>query len=395
MARHTLLSGYYGFDNLGDELIGAVLLHALATPVAVHGGATNAQRHGQSVQPVMLTMLRLPSAMPFSEHPLYKPLVAHPYATLKSCPRWSLPKILKALWQCDRFVSGGGGLLQDTTGAGSIIYYGGLCLLAKLMGKHVWIAFQGLGPIRTPWLRWFTGAVLRSCDAILLRDRESVTLARTLAGCKIPVTLVPDSVWAAPSFGLLPDFSKNTVITQPTSFEGHPFRLGVSLRTWHTLDTATVQNLAKSILKTAHAQGIQHLTIVGLSFQVAQDTPVLESLQKALEALQKTVYPELTLRYEYHHESLLTELPKLHALVAMRFHALVLGLLCGLPVAILPYAPKLSSLAQRLGLTCHQWQPDAQAPVSAALWKPLPETTHQQVTHLTQEATQALKTIAY
>ncbi|MFM7469482.1 MAG: polysaccharide pyruvyl transferase family protein [Vampirovibrionales bacterium] len=383
MAHDMVLSGYYGFDNLGDELIGAVLLRALAS-------------HATKDTPLTLTLLRASNPIALTHHPMYHALYRLPHVTVKEANRWHLTQVIGTLLRCRTFLSGGGGLLQDATGSGSIVYYGGLCLLAKLLGKQVWMVFQGLGPVQTPWLRWFTGAILRSCDKILFRDPESMKLASTLAGCKLPMHLVPDSVWGAKALGLLPQWEKvcSTSNTVLDATKDPSYRLGVSLREWHTLDDTTLRTLARSILSTAQAQKVSHLHVVGLSFQACQDMPMLQALEAHLQTYQPTLAPAMALTYTYAQDTLLKELPTLHALVAMRFHALVLGLVCKLPMGILPYAPKLSSLAKRLALESHVWQPNAISPITSTLWQALPISTQHRIDTLATEATRAFEHLA-
>ncbi|REJ35876.1 MAG: polysaccharide pyruvyl transferase CsaB, partial [Bacillota bacterium] len=113
----VVISGYYGFDNAGDEAVLAAILAGLRRecptvhPVVLSGNpARTAARHG-----------------------------------VEAVPRLSLAAVRRALREADLFVSGGGTLLQDLTGWGSVPYYGGLMLLAHRLG--------------VPGLAWAPGVV--------------------------------------------------------------------------------------------------------------------------------------------------------------------------------------------------------------------------------------------
>ncbi|RYD07047.1 hypothetical protein N752_00260 [Desulforamulus aquiferis] len=56
--------------------------------------------------------------------------------------RWKLREIYRALKDSDMLISGGGSLLQDVTGLKSLLYYLGVILLARMLGKPVFFYAQ-------------------------------------------------------------------------------------------------------------------------------------------------------------------------------------------------------------------------------------------------------------
>jgi polysaccharide pyruvyl transferase WcaK-like protein len=85
--KRLLVSGYYGFNNLGDEAVLESILLALR----------------RSFDDIEITVLSANSA---STQKMYG---------VKTVSRNAPLKILKALWNCDILISGGGSLLQDVT----------------------------------------------------------------------------------------------------------------------------------------------------------------------------------------------------------------------------------------------------------------------------------------
>lgn len=322
----VVLSGYYGFNNLGDELILRTLLGAL---------------QAGSCRP---TVLSLQPEATLALHTTSCP-------SLKAVNRWQLRHLFQALWQNDSLLSGGGGLFQDSTGLGSAIYYGGLILAAKLLGKKVCLVFQGLGPLRHPFSRWLTGRALRTVDAVWLRDPESIALAEALAP-GVQATLVPDSVW-----GLALSDKKGADLQKSPA----TYHLGISLRSWPSLTQTALGGLASrlvthlknELIRTPERQVTVHL----LPFQADEDEMPLLTLGAALKnALAMEALP-VTIQTPSPGQ-VLDLFPQLDACVCMRFHALVLALKHRIPVHVVDYAPKVTSLAKRLGLEAVITAPD-------------------------------------
>lgn len=142
----VLLSGYYGFGNLGDE----ALLGGLASALSARGHT-----------PVVL------SGTPAATRSLHGFEAHHRTRGL-----------LGALLSTDAVVSGGGGLLQDGTSSRSLTYYLGVIRLARLLRRPVVVYGQSLGPLSQSG-RERVQAALRGVP-LLLRDARSRDLARAL-----------------------------------------------------------------------------------------------------------------------------------------------------------------------------------------------------------------------
>ena len=144
----VLVSGYYGFDNTGDEAIALAITHEVArlghTPVLLsRDPAATAQAYGVAAAPRM-SPLGLPGA------------------------------VLRA----QVLLSGGGGLLQDKTSARTLDYYLGVIRLARLLGKRAVVFNQSVGPLSEAGRRRVR-AGLRGVRAVV-RDRASQALLNEL-----------------------------------------------------------------------------------------------------------------------------------------------------------------------------------------------------------------------
>ena len=151
-----LLSGYYGFGNLGDEAILSGLVQGL-------------KARGHSV-----TVL---SNDPLTTASLHGVTAAH---RVRGAPG--------ALLKTDAFISGGGGLLQDKTSLRSLHYYLTLLRLAKRLGKRAFVYGQSVGPLSERGRAAVAGA-LRGVH-VAVRDERSRAL---LASLDVSAHLVADA----------------------------------------------------------------------------------------------------------------------------------------------------------------------------------------------------------
>lgn len=156
----VLVSGYYGYENLGDEALLA----------AVIGGLS---KHS-------ITVLSGNPAATTKQHQV--PAV-HRYTGL-----------LSAMLRTDAVVFGGGGLLQDRTSSRSLLYYTSIIRLAKLLGKRVVLAGQSLGPLSAAGKRQVK-RVLAGVP-IGVRDDASFALATELG---LQPTRTPDLALSLPA----------------------------------------------------------------------------------------------------------------------------------------------------------------------------------------------------
>ncbi len=144
----VLLSGYYGFENTGDE---AILL-ALTRELKALGHE--------------VTVLSNTPALTSSQY------------GVKALGRMKPFDLLRGLIGTDALLSGGGGLLQDKTSSRTLTYYLILIRLAKFLGKRVAVFNQSIGPLSASG-ETRVAAALRGVTAIV-RDTDSQKLLERL-----------------------------------------------------------------------------------------------------------------------------------------------------------------------------------------------------------------------
>lgn len=292
-----VISGYYGFGNVGDEAVLAAMLAALRA--------------------------RVPGAG-------FVVLSADPLATsrMHEVPAVSRtgPGALRAITGADLFISGGGSLIQDATSARSALYYLGLLEFAGLVSRRTMIFAQGLGPIRRRWIRSLARRTLDRVHMISLRDEDSQRLAQEI-GVRRPTQLVAD-----PVFALDP--------APPERVEGileglpHP-RIGLALRP--VAGTRYIEPIIEALGSLIRDTGG---SVVVLAFYPSQD---LEIARQVAESLQARVISGLP------PAATVGVVGALDALVGVRLHALICAVATGVVPVGLSYDPKVDGLFRRVG----------------------------------------------
>jgi polysaccharide pyruvyl transferase CsaB len=295
-AMRALVSGYYGFLNLGDEAILAGLLVGFR----------------QMAPETQITVL---SAAPASTARMHGASAVHRAKPL-------------AIWREMRmrrlFISGGGGLLQDSTSARSALYYLSLLRMARMAGAKTAVLAQSIGPIRRRAVRVLARRVLSNCDLITVRDEHSV---RELEA--IGVRGREFHVAADLSF-LLP--------FRPQAAEGRP-RIGVAVRPWgnQRLWVPTLSRALESAARQLQAQLVLLPMHRNLDFELCA-------------AMREMISPRPdVLTAESPHE-MLELVSACELVVAMRLHALIFAAITGVASVAISYDPKVEAFAQGASL---------------------------------------------
>ena len=147
------LLGYYGFGNLGDELLLRACLELFG-------------RYGLERENIIVL-----SNAPEDTSGTFG---------VASVSRWRYRDVARVLRQSDSLVLGGGGLFQDTTSVMSCVWYWGIVRLAKFLGCKVFALGQSIGPLKSGLSRMLAGDALRVCRKVHVRDDASLRIAESL-----------------------------------------------------------------------------------------------------------------------------------------------------------------------------------------------------------------------
>ena len=284
----VLLSGYYGYENFGDEAILAVIIDHL-------------QRLGADI-----TVL--------SHNP---ELTSGTYG-VKSVKNFSLLALLNAINNCDVLISGGGSLLQDVTSLKSLLYYSFIIWFAKLCKKKVIIFAQGIGPLQRKLSQDIVINLLSKCDLVTVRDIKSLEL---LQNAGIKASLVSDPVF---SVDLPRGKSENTV--------------GIQLRAFKTLNEEFLFNLARQVAIDFGDKKIELYV-----FQQALDMDICLTFEKMLKTIDPQIQTEII--HSLSKNDIIIKISRLEYMIAMRFHAVLVAIKTGVKTLAINYDAKVAKLA--------------------------------------------------
>ena len=284
-----VISGYYGFNNAGDEALLTAILAAL-----------------RAVEPTAdITVISGNPGNTIAKH------------QVKSLYRFAAVRLLRAIREADLVISGGGSLLQDVTSKRSLAYYLSVIAAAKWKRKKVMLFAQGIGPIRSRLMRLLTRLVVNRADVITVRDRDS---AEELARMGVPAAKV--EVTADPVLMLNPESKvMGKAILTEAGLDPYKPIIGVSVREW-----PDNQRCLKPL-------------------QVSKDLADSKLLQSYLPKIRNRV---ALLQGDYSTEEFLSVIGSFRLLIGMRLHALIFAAVMKVPLMAISYDPKVDSFLKAI-----------------------------------------------
>ncbi len=312
MGKRILLSGYFGFDNVGDEAI-------------LEAECTQLRKLDPSLE---LSALIDNKARAEELH-------------LKAYKRKSIWQIYKAISECDLLISGGGGLFQDSTGIGSVMYYGAILTMAAILNKPSFIFSQGFGPIRTDLGKFIAQQLLPFANKASFRDEESLQEFKKFAP-RVEAVLTAD-----PAFLLQAESEQKSLEALEkcgVASVKAPIVV-VALRSWFELELASKAEAFNKWLSSFSEEERPHLLVLPLQYWYD------EGISRRFTSLIKypcTMAPQLNVSEMV---SLLAAKP-VEMVVAMRLHAIILASSSAKPTLGIAYDPKVSRICQLCEAPC-------------------------------------------
>ncbi len=298
--KTVVISGYYGYENIGDEALLAAIIGALRAEIF-------------DLHIIVL------SATPKKTGTRYG---------VEGVNRLSLFSVFSALKRADLLISGGGSLLQDVTGPLTIPYYLGIVALARMLGKPVMFYAQGIGPVNGVFGRALIRLVADGVDMITLRDRASIDLLREIGVHNPPVELTAD-----PVFGMDVDRSANARefwALPGTDRSGKPV-MAIFVREWRGLS-----GYKKAVAQLADYMYDKGWEAAFVPMQYPGDVAPAREIAGLMN--HNPIIIERGLSF--------TELTGLVSstdlVIGMRLHALIIATICEIPMVGISYDPKVA-----------------------------------------------------
>ena len=307
---NILISGYYGFDNIGDESI----LRTLVTSLR------------ERIPDCSLTVLS------------HDPAATREKYGVEAVERMSPLAIARAVRRCDMLISGGGSLLQDVTSSKSLHYYLAIIRFAQLLGKKVFIYSQGIGPIEKDADRRATARALRRADGIVVRDERSAALLAEIGVPAERVVITADPVirMKKTDKAVGETILRRAGVTQ----DGRPV-VGWAIRE-RNRDSRFVAEVLRSIRWLKETYNAQSVLI---PFHYEEDGEVCRHIASQLPDDTAVCLDE-----KYLSEDMLSIIGCMDLLVGVRLHSLIYAAIMGVPLIGISYDPKCTAFLNSVGL---------------------------------------------
>ena len=306
---NILISGYYGFDNIGDESI----LRAVVNGIRA----------------------RLPdSRLTVLSH---DPAATREKYGVEAVDRMSPLAILRAVRRCDMLISGGGSLLQDVTSSKSLQYYLAIIRLAKHYHKKVFIYSQGIGPIDGEANRRAAAKALQTVDGIVVRDERSANLLEKIGIPRERVVITADPVLRMPR-------AEKTRGVEALAKAGAPeqrtLTVGWAIRE-RDVKSPFVAEIRTCIRWLRETYGAESVLI---PFHYEEDLAACSAIAAQTDGA------SVCIREKYLSEDMLSIIGNMDVLVGVRLHSLIYAAIMGVPIMGVSYDPKCTAFLRSVGM---------------------------------------------
>lgn len=305
---NVVMSGYYGFNNTGDE---AIML-------SMH---KNIQKLGDNYHITVLSN---------------KPQETKEKYGIEAVYRFGVRDVFHAIRKSDVLLSGGGSLLQDSTSTRSLMYYLSITALAKLMRKKVMLYANGIGPVRGKRNRRLVKQVVNKADLITLREENSYEELLSMGVNPKKCFVTADPVFTMDGIG---EGASRALLAK----EGVPMDkplVVVSVRNWKDMDRFIDRfaQMCDTIVEKYDRN------IVFLGMQMPNDITVSEKVRKKMK---QQAY---ILKNNHSPYEVMGIISQADFILSMRLHTLIFAARQCVPLIGFVYDPKIEYYLEKLDM---------------------------------------------
>ena len=307
----AILSGYYGFKNIGDD---AMLLSIIESLRKYHSNPR-------------LTVL---SSDPVEVKIKFR---------INSINRLNIYRIIKTMRRSRLFVYGGGTLIQESTSTRSLYYYLFMIWMARKLGLNVMLYANGIEPIKKYINRIVTRKIMNKVNLITLREEESLEELK-----KLKITNPRIEITADPALGIEP--ASNEKVNAILKQEGIPqssLLVGFSARKWDGFKKNEEKNAVSVIARTADFMAEEYGAVPVFIPMQPQDKIILQDVASLMK------HRGYLINGAYDVGEMLGLTGRMSMVIGMRLHSLVFSAAMGVPVIGLGYEPKVESFLKYIG----------------------------------------------
>ncbi len=294
-----VLSGYYGFNNSGDD--------ALLTAII-----NNLRVYKEDVR--ILTL----SKNPKQTKRLFK---------VDAINRFNPFIIYKSLKKSKLFLNGGGTLIHDATSSHSLYYYLYLMNLAKKLNLKLVVYANGIGPFKEKNEK-ISALVTKKADLITLRDELSKKELRRIGVDKKEVFVTADP---AITLDACSDIETLKLIKENNINENGKY-MAVSVRGWNKNDKLFEAKIAEICDYVYEKYNIETIFI---TMRPSEDLLISQNI------LQRMSHKGYIIKDEQSAEKLMGIISKCELVIGMRLHSLIYATTMCVPLIGIIYDPKI------------------------------------------------------
>lgn len=300
----AIISGYYGFNNIGDDAMLKAIIDSLRT-------------HDRDIR---ITVL---SRNPIETRQIYD---------VNSINRFNIFHIMRVMRRTRLFINGGGSLIQDNTSTRSLIYYLLMIWMAKKMGMKVMIYANGIGPLKRETNRRLTTSIVNRVDVVTLREELSLIELKNLGINKPKVIVTAD-----PALTIEP-CSKERIDRMLLSegIDPNDEFIGFSVRKWsgHEKYVDTIARIADYIIDEYNIKPLF------IPMHYPGDLAIAESIISKMRGKGYIISRKPGV------SEMLGIIGRTQILIGMRLHALIFAASLGIPIVGIVYEPKVEGFLQ-------------------------------------------------
>lgn len=308
-----IISGYYGFENAGDDSIAASIIEGI-------------RRDAPDTKITILCKDPKRNAKKYG---------------VRAIDRFNIPQISREMKHAKLLISGGGNLLQNTTSSRSLFYYTSIIKMAKKKNLKIFIYANGVGPVFGKKHEQEVVKTLSLADKITFREPQSIEYVDSIGFDKSKITLSADpalTLKSAPAERI--DYIMRNV-------DGNKF-FAVSLRNFSSLHSEEVEGMdedtfaslfAKEVDRICDKTGAKPLYLI---MQSSRDRLLSEKVN-SLTKTKGEILCGLTA------SEILGIISRTSLVIAMRLHLLIYGAAAEKPLLGVSYDKKVDSMLSYMG----------------------------------------------
>jgi len=303
----ALISGYYGSNNHGDD----VLLQAITDDLRKIAPDIN---------------ISVISKRPKATKNTYN---------VNSFHRFNFLRILQSLRKTNLLIMGGGSLIQDLTSTRSLTYYLFVMNAAARSRAKIMLYCNGIGPLRLEKNKRKAARALEKVEQITLRDERSRDVLAQLGVKNSNIQVTADAAFRFTNT----DSDAGSKLLDKIGLVGKKY-FCVSIRDWKTLKEDFITEMAVFCDYMNEKHGIFPLFI---PMQPSIDAEISTKVMEA--AKRRSFY----LDEDFSIDEILSVVNNAEFLIGMRLHAIIYAASAATPLVGLVYDPKVASMLAELG----------------------------------------------